>query len=81
LNLADGRTVDGITYLASTENPLFLGEAPTHEIVQQIAASVGPSGSNSEYLLELASAFREYDIADEHVFELEKMLLAEEVSK
>jgi len=81
LHLADGRTVDGITYRASTENPLFLGDAPTHEIVTQIAGSVGPSGSNSEYLLELASAFREYDIADEHVFELEKMLLGEERSK
>jgi len=59
LHLADGRTVEGITYLASTENPLC----------------------NREYLLELASAFREYKIADEHVFELEKMLLGEEYSK
>jgi len=75
LQLADGRMVEGITYIASTDNPLFLGEAPVNKIVQQIAASVGPSGSNREYLLELASAFRELGIVDEHVFELEKALL------
>ena len=75
LCLADGRTVEGITYIASIDNPLFLGEAPVDEIVQQIARSMGPSGSNGEYLLELASAFRELGIADEHVFELEQALL------
>ena len=75
LLLSDGREVEGITYIASTDNPLFLGDAPIDEIVRQIAGSVGPSGSNLEYLLELASVFRELGIVDEHVFELEKALL------
>jgi len=74
LHLPDGTTVDGITYIASIDNPMFLGDAPVADIVRQIAKSVGPSGANSEYLFELASAFRQYGIEDSHVFELETAL-------
>lgn len=73
--LQDGETVSGLTYIASTDNPLFLGEASVDSIVRQIANSVGPSGTNSEYLLNLAEAFRKLDIQDAHVFELEQALL------
>ena len=40
-------------------------------MVRQIATSHGPSGANSEYLLELAAALRAIDAHDPHVFELE----------
>lgn len=75
LHLQDGRSVVGTTYIASTDNPLFLGKASVSHIAKQIHASAGPSGSNSEYLLELAAAFREFEIEDSHVFELEKAVL------
>ena len=76
VQLPDGRTIEGITYIASADNPLFLGEASNDDIAQQIAKSVGPSGTNSEYLLELALVFRQYGIEDAHVFELEEAVLA-----
>ncbi|MCK5887110.1 MAG: gamma-glutamylcyclotransferase, partial [Alcanivorax sp.] len=40
-----------------------------------IAASHGPSGSNRDYLLQLAQALRELDACDEHVFRIEQFLL------
>lgn len=45
---------DGLIYLASDDNPAFLGDAPLAEIAQQIAQAHGPSGPNSAYLLNLA---------------------------
>lgn len=75
LVLDDGRSVDGLTYIADEENPAFLGPAPLAEIAKQIATSVGPSGQNSDYLLELAKAFRELSIEDEHIYSLERLLL------
>jgi cation transport regulator ChaC len=68
----EGNVINGITYIADEQNEAFLGNASTDEIAQQIFQSVGPSGSNIEYLLNLAEALRRLNIADPHVFELEK---------
>jgi cation transport protein ChaC len=67
--------VGGIVYVARADNPAFLGEASMAEIAAQIARSAGPSGSNRDYLLELAAALRELDDPDPHVRELEALLL------
>jgi cation transport regulator ChaC len=64
------------TYVADHHNEAFLGPLPTAEIAAQIDRSCGPSGSNREYLLHLAAALRELNVVDEHVFELERHLLA-----
>ena len=66
----------GVVYRATPDNHAFLGEAPLDEIARHIAASVGPSGANRDYLLELAGALRELGEADEHVFALESHLLS-----
>ena len=57
----------GVMYVASTDNPAFLGEAPMDEMIAQIRRCAGASGSNIEYVLELARALRALDETDEHV--------------
>lgn len=65
---------EGLIYLASDDNPAFLGEAPLADIAQQIAHAHGPSGANKEYLLNLATALRELGAEDAHIFALEHQL-------
>ena len=69
-------TVSGTFYVAAADNPAFLGDADDRELAAHIAASHGPSGSNADYLLELAAALRELGEHDEHVMNLERELLA-----
>jgi cation transport regulator ChaC len=60
----------GTLFLAGERNPNFLGPAPLDQIVGQIATAVGPSGPNTEYVLELARALRELGEPDPHVEEI-----------
>lgn len=62
----------GVVYIAPRDNHAFLGAAPPDEIAAHIHRSVGPSGRNLDYLLELAQALRELDANDPHVFDLER---------
>lgn len=74
IQLSDGDRVPGTVYFADQHNPAFLGAAPLAEIAAQIACSHGPSGSNLEYLMELAGALRQLSTEDLHVFRLESLL-------
>lgn len=67
----DGSSATGVTYLATADNEAYLGEASELEIARHICRSAGPSGSNSDYLLELAVALRELGLQDDHIFEIE----------
>jgi cation transport protein ChaC len=70
LQFAEARA-SGVVYIAHSNNPAFLGDAPSDVIALQILNSRGPSGTNREYLYELAAALRNLDADDAHVFELE----------
>jgi len=68
--LADGRSLTGITYHATPDNPNYLGDASIEEIARQVAHSIGPSGPNTEYLLRLEAALLAMNAVDDHVFAL-----------
>lgn len=72
-----GDTGDGVFYIAKPDNHAFLGEAPIEEIAAHIARSHGPSGSNRDYVLQLAAALQELDDRDEHVLALASLLRQE----
>ena len=70
LYFAEGNTEPGIVYLATEDNEAYLGPAPLSEIARHIHRSVGPSGSNRDYLMSLAAALRQLSVQDEHVYKL-----------
>lgn len=72
----DGTVAEGLVYIATEENTAFLGPATELDIARQIAASVGPSGPNKDYLTGLAEALRELGKEDQHVFEIERHLMS-----
>ncbi len=75
MTLADRREVTATVYIADERNHAFLGPETLYEIAQHIDRSHGPSGSNREYLLTLAESLREMGVHDQHVFDLEALLL------
>ena len=67
LKTVDGDTLEALVYLANEDNPNWLGPASIDAIAEQIVQSKGPSGPNTEYVLELDAALRAMDTCDEHV--------------
>ena len=64
--------LEALVYVATADNESYLGEATLEAIAAQVLAARGPSGSNVEYVVELAAAIRAIEgVADEHVFALE----------
>jgi cation transport protein ChaC len=68
------QTVDGLTYVAAVDNHAYLGPAPLPELAAHISRSSGPSGSNTDYLLQLAQALRQLGAHDPHIYALEALL-------
>ena len=66
--------IEGLLYIATPENPNYLGPAPADAIARQVRASHGPSGPNDEYVLRLAEALRGIGAEDAHVFEIERLV-------
>ena len=71
LNFIDGSTTEGLVYVAGSDNSDYLGPADEVDIVTQILSAQGPSGSNREYLTNLASSLRSLGVSDPHVFSIE----------
>ncbi len=71
LTFDDGTHANGLVYIATPDNKAFLGETSEYEIARQICAAQGRSGTNREYLIELAIALREMGLEDQHVFDIE----------
>ncbi|MGK3963188.1 gamma-glutamylcyclotransferase [Sorangium sp. So ce118] len=75
---AEGAARTAIVYMATPDNPDYLGAAPLAAIAAQVLASHGPSGSNVEYVLRLAEALAAMEADDEHVTELARLVRASE---
>ncbi|KAJ3226462.1 hypothetical protein HDU78_010381 [Chytriomyces hyalinus] len=72
---SDGSTLcSAAVYIATTENPAFLGPASTADIAHTLVHSVGPSGRNIDYFINLCHAVRiiSANHADTHLVELEE---------
>jgi glutathione-specific gamma-glutamylcyclotransferase len=78
---AGGTRDHALVYVARAGNPNFLGPAPLSEMVEQMRAASGRSGSNADYVLRLAAALRELGQGDDHVFELAELIAASPARK
>ncbi|XP_072298069.1 glutathione-specific gamma-glutamylcyclotransferase 1 [Eucyclogobius newberryi] len=69
--------VPALVYIATADNPLYLGPASAQEIGAQIATRRGESGHNLEYLLRLAEFMRTScpRVDDGHLFAIEAAAL------
>jgi len=67
LDGAGAASVLATTWIATPDNPYHLGPAELPEMVTQILASTGPSGTNLEYVLKLDETLRALGIDDPHV--------------
>ncbi|XP_064783015.1 glutathione-specific gamma-glutamylcyclotransferase 1-like [Oncorhynchus masou masou] len=67
-----------LVYIATSDNPIYLGPATPTEIASQIAICRGNTGHNIEYLLRLAEFMRLYcpEVEDDHLFSIEAAALA-----
>ncbi|XP_008396628.1 glutathione-specific gamma-glutamylcyclotransferase 1 [Poecilia reticulata] len=73
----DRSPVQALVYIATADNPLFLGPASPEEIGAQIAVCRGKTGHNLEYLLQLAEFMRSScpHVEDHHLFAIETAAL------
>ncbi|MHA1107974.1 MAG: gamma-glutamylcyclotransferase [Alphaproteobacteria bacterium] len=71
---AAGGEAAGLVYIATPDNPNYLGPAAPADIAAQVRVSTGPSGDNTEYVLRLAAALRELGAEDEHVFGIARLV-------
>jgi cation transport regulator ChaC len=75
------RRASAICYVAAPGNPNHLGPAALEEMARQVRGARGPSGTNLDYVLQLAAALREIGAGDPHVFALEQLLGADPVAE
>jgi glutathione-specific gamma-glutamylcyclotransferase len=61
-----------LVYIGMPDNPQFLGALSQQEVASKINESVGPSGENREYLLQLDEALQTLSPSshDEHISDL-----------
>uniref|UniRef100_A0A0B8RR68 Gamma-glutamylcyclotransferase n=1 Tax=Philothamnus irregularis TaxID=1899461 RepID=A0A0B8RR68_9SAUR len=67
-----------LVYIATPQNPSYLGPASEDDIAAQIVVSSGRAGHNIEYLLRLADFMRYCcpQVEDEHLFSIEEALIS-----
>ena len=74
LLLTDDRRVASAVYVATSDNPSYLGHAPPKMLASHIKTSKGPSGTNLDYFVNLRKALQEMGSTDQHLEEIAKHL-------
>lgn len=71
-----------LVYIGMPDNPQFLGALDPQAVAKKINESVGPSGENREYLLQLDEALKilSPDSHDEHISDLARRVRSMPVS-
>lgn len=66
-----------LVYIATSDNPIYLGPASEEEIAAQIVICRGRAGHNVEYLIRLAEFMRLRcpEVDDQHLFSIEAAIL------
>ncbi|XP_061599168.1 glutathione-specific gamma-glutamylcyclotransferase 1-like [Cololabis saira] len=66
-----------LVYIATSDNPIYLGPASAKDIATQISICRGNTGHNIEYLLRLAEFMRRHcpEAEDEHLFSIEAAVM------
>ncbi|KAJ3259676.1 hypothetical protein HK103_001937 [Boothiomyces macroporosus] len=68
--------IESYLYIADYHNDNYLGPSDLDSMAKQIGFTVGPSGNNSDYLLNLCKALREIGAEEDlHLMELEKRVV------
>ncbi len=76
VTLQDGKVIDCYIYIAPVHDADFLGPATPEEIARTIFKSIGPSGPNIDYLLNLCDALENiHPNPDYHLCELKRLVL------
>lgn len=67
-----------LVYIATSDNPMYLGPAADMDIATQITACRGSAGHNIEYLVRLAEFMRICcpEVEDKHLFSIEAAVLS-----
>jgi cation transport regulator ChaC len=63
-----------LVYIASCDNPNYVGPEETHAIAACVRTAHGLTGPNRDYVLKLAAALEGMGADDPHVFELARAL-------
>lgn len=78
LMFANGVCCAGLTWIASEGNSSWRGGEAEEEVAKLIARSIGPSGSNSEYLFQLEHALRRLGVQDPGITKLADLVRAQQ---
>jgi cation transport regulator ChaC len=76
LEFATGPGAEGVAYIAPPDNAAWLGPASDDAIARCVAGAAGASGTNTYYVLKLASALRQLGADDPHIFRIAARLRA-----
>lgn len=74
VDLAGGRRVSALTYIGWPDNPHFLGPAADRDILDHVRRSCGPSGPNTDYVVNLAHALDALSMPDPDLSRLAREL-------